>query len=308
MANRLVLHIGTEKTGSTAIQRFLCANRESLSKQGFAVPESLGAIEHRRFPLFFYPPEQRDDLTAIEALDSSTDTNRATKIAGWQQDFDQELAHHPHQTWLISSEHIHSRILRSNTSMSQLQAFIKARFHNTLIIVYLREPLSAALSLWSTAVLNGAAEADLPMPDNPYWHHLCCHRRTAEQLASWFPGQFQLRLFTPEAWRDADIIRDFSAAIGFALPADYRAAPQRVNASLSWLSLSLIARLNRLAQLNHLERPERDLVRAIRNSFDHLSPPAARASQKRAYAQAYAASNEWVRQRYFPSRSSLFQS
>lgn len=300
MANRLILHIGTEKTGSTAIQRFLRANRESLSKQGYAVPESLGAIEHRRFPLFFYSPEQRDDLTVLEALDSDTDGDRAARIARWQHDFDQELVRHSDQTWLISSEHIHSRILRNNSAMAQLLAFTKARFDNILIIAYLREPLSAALSLWSTAVLNGAAEADLPMPDNPYWDHLCCHRFTAEQLASWFPGQFQLRLFTPEDWKDADIIQDFSAAAGFALPADYRAAPQRANTSLSWFSLSLIARLNRQ------ERPSRDLVRAIRDSFDHLSPPAARAWQKRVYRQAYTASNEWVRQRYFPTRSTLF--
>jgi len=301
MAARLILHIGTEKTGSTAIQRFLSSQRDWLSLQGYGVPRSLGAIEHRRFSLFFYQPDQEDDLTHTEGLDQLSPEERNAAITLWQQELDDEITQAPDHSWIISSEHIHSRILHSESCMAKMSDFVNNRFDNVLVIIYLREPLNAALSLWSTAVLNGAALANLPLPDNEYWHRLCCHRATTDQLEKWFPGNFQPRLFTPENWIDGDVIRDFSSATGIDLPLDYQTSPHRANTSLSWLSLSLIARLNQEG------RPSRDLVRAIRESFDHLPSPTASTLQKRAYDKAYAASNEWVRQHYFPSSACLFE-
>lgn len=301
MAARLILHIGTEKTGSTAIQRFLNTRRDWLWQQGCAVPRTLGPIEHRRFPLFFYQTDQRDDLTSSAGLDPQPDEERSARIAGWQREFEDELSEDPDRTWILSSEHIHSRILHRDSCMSLLSTFANSHFDDICVLVYLREPLSAALSLWSTAVLNGAPLHDLPMPEDEYWNRLCCHRSTLERLERWFPGHFQPRLFTPEQWKDGDIIQDFAEATGIALPADYRAEPQRANASLSWLSLALIARLNREG------RPARDLVKAIRESFDHLPAPTARTWQRRAYAEAYAESNAWMHHRYFPAQASLFE-
>ena len=43
----LILHIGTEKTGTTSIQEFLAINRAALAEQGLHVPEFLGARSHR---------------------------------------------------------------------------------------------------------------------------------------------------------------------------------------------------------------------------------------------------------------------
>ena len=37
---KLILHIGTEKTGTSTIQKFLGTNRTFLSEQGFEVPIS----------------------------------------------------------------------------------------------------------------------------------------------------------------------------------------------------------------------------------------------------------------------------
>lgn len=300
MASQLILHIGTEKTGSTAIQCFLARQRQWLSLQGYRVPQSLGAVEHRRFALLFYQLDQADDLTQKEGLDDLSAKDRAETVKRWEDALDHELSQAPNRQWIISSEHIHSRLLHRHSCMEKLANFLGSRFDKVTILVYLREPLSAALSLWSTAVLNGAALADMPLPDNEYWYRLCCHYSTLKHLQTWFPDQFQPRLFSPEQWIEGDVIRDFCQATGLDLPPGYQSSCQRANSSLSWLSLRLVARLNQQG------RPSRDLVKAIRESFDHLSSPVANSLQKRAYERAFAASNEWVRSQYFPSKPYLF--
>ena len=41
LKNTLLLHIGTPKTGTTALQKFLAENSEELKKQGWDVPDML---------------------------------------------------------------------------------------------------------------------------------------------------------------------------------------------------------------------------------------------------------------------------
>lgn len=38
MANCLILHIGSPKTGTTGVQNFLCDNESLLQEQGFSYP------------------------------------------------------------------------------------------------------------------------------------------------------------------------------------------------------------------------------------------------------------------------------
>ena len=44
---RLLLHIGSQKTGTTSIQQFLARNRSILSERGFYVPDYVGGANHR---------------------------------------------------------------------------------------------------------------------------------------------------------------------------------------------------------------------------------------------------------------------
>src|SRR5690606_40699353 len=41
--DRIVLHIGTEKTGTSSIQHFLSKNRAALAAEGFVYPQFTGA-------------------------------------------------------------------------------------------------------------------------------------------------------------------------------------------------------------------------------------------------------------------------
>lgn len=184
--------------------------------------------------------------------------------------------------------------------MIALLTFMEQHFENFTVITYLREPIKAAMSLWSTAVLNGAPLSALPPPENPYWARLCNHQATVNRLEHWFHGHFLLRLYTPEQWVNSDVIQDFAAAVGISLPSFSHPPERRVNQTLSWLSLALIASLNRKG------KPAKELVGAIREAFDHHPPPRATAQQRAAYAAAFGESNAWLHRHYFPDRSELF--
>jgi hypothetical protein len=300
MATRVILHIGTEKTGSTAIQRYLSSERAQLAKHGVAVPTSLGQAEHVRFPLLFYDADQHDDLTLGQGLNALTPSQRQFQLQRWKTEFAEELATAPQDTWIISSEHIHSRLLHNDASMASLVSFVERHFDEITVITYLREPLEAAVSLWSTAVLNGAALSTLPPPETPYWARLCNHRATVERLERWFSGRFLLRLYTPAHWLGGDVVHDFANAVGISVSPSTAASQPRLNSTLSWLSLALIARLNSNG------KPSRTLVSAIREAFDHYPPPRATAQQRAAYAKTFAESNAWLFRHYFPDRSALF--
>ncbi|NBO66447.1 MAG: hypothetical protein EBU88_16655, partial [Acidobacteria bacterium] len=58
---RLILHIGTEKTGSTSIQTFLSLNHRRLAANGIGVPTCLGTPLHFRLQLMAHDDDVNDD-------------------------------------------------------------------------------------------------------------------------------------------------------------------------------------------------------------------------------------------------------
>ena len=57
----LTLHIGTEKTGSSSIQKFLKTNQKLLSESGTEIPKTLGDGIHYKLHLLANSDEFHDD-------------------------------------------------------------------------------------------------------------------------------------------------------------------------------------------------------------------------------------------------------
>ena len=53
----IVLHIGSGKTGTTSIQRFLAQNRARLAELGLLYPQTPGRSRHYRLSLFIQPDD-----------------------------------------------------------------------------------------------------------------------------------------------------------------------------------------------------------------------------------------------------------
>ena len=158
---RLVLHIGTEKTGTTSIQHFLHANREGLARDGWLLPLSLGEPDQRRLAVICNDETFTDAYMRRNAL--VTPEARATACARWTTAFEREIQASAAPNVVISSEHLSSRLF-TDSEMERLRNFLTPWFDPIDVVVVLRDPVDAALSLLSTQVQVGDPNGSLPEP------------------------------------------------------------------------------------------------------------------------------------------------
>ena len=302
MAPRLLLHIGTEKTGTTAWQAWLARQREPLDQLGYALPSSLGPTNHRKLPTSCFDLDRIDDLVIRSGLSPATPAERQRTYAAWQQDFAAEVRQRPQHTWLVSSEHCSSR-LTSPSELVRLQRCLAALFAEITVLLVIREPMQTAISAWSTLVLNGGYPLeDLPPPDHPLLADRCDHRALVQRWQPRFP---LLQLHTYQR----DVVQLLSRASGLpALPVE--ADPQQQhNSSLPHQAIVAIARLNRELPVYRGARlnPEREQrIGAIVEA--HAGEPGfvPSAEQREQFKAHFAASSDWIQRRFFPERSRLF--
>jgi hypothetical protein len=150
---KLTLHIGTEKTGTTSLQVWLAENRSALRERGVVYPTSLGQFAHRDLAIYAMNADNPDDGFRQRNL-SSPDAHRAFR-ASLRDDFAREYdANAGASHWLISSEHLHSR-LPTVESVERVRQFFADRFEAIEILVHLRPQIDVAVSLASTAARVG---------------------------------------------------------------------------------------------------------------------------------------------------------
>ena len=70
---KCILHIGTEKTGTTSLQAFLNLNREILAEQGYLFTKSTGLQNNRSLPVAAYNADRRDDFTRLHRIYNDED-------------------------------------------------------------------------------------------------------------------------------------------------------------------------------------------------------------------------------------------
>jgi hypothetical protein len=302
---RLILHIGTEKTGTSSIQRFLSRNRRQLLEQGVGLPLCLAdaAGNHSWLPLLAYADTRQDDLTE-QWLAPRLD--RDGQIAAKRQALRQEVLNSRAQTWILSSEHLQSR-LTSGEEILRLRELLEELFDTITLLLYLRQPLATAVSLWSTAVQCGHPFRDLPAPSTPYWHNLCNHRATIQRWRAGFPGHdLQVRLFQRGDLLDGDVVADFCAVAGIC-PEPHWARPRQANTTLSHRGIQLCAFLNSRLGPPPGGRPSLPL-RLIAKGTALLPRYRPSRGEALAYAEAFGPSDDWVRDNYFPERPQLWAS
>ena len=307
----LVLHIGTEKTGTTTIQNFLKANRDQLRRQSVYVSKDLmiPSGNQRWLAALAYNATRIDELISTQGYRSKAerDQDMVNRYERLKQEI--EASTSDCKRWIISSEHLQSR-LTTDEEIHQLYQLLKELFNKITIVLYIRNPVDTAISLLSMFCVYGDVLEQLPEPSQRHVDLICNHARILEQWQKNFPKtKIKLRLFEKDRLNEGDLIKDFCGQARITPGADWNLKAQHSNERLTLKGMRYLHHLNgRFPPLVHGNKnPERGNLAAYVHNFTKQEEPfRITLEQKQAYEQHYAESNETIRGRYFPNQSTLW--
>lgn len=296
-----ILHIGTEKTGSTSIQNVMAALREQLPLHGFAYPRSPGSRNHTRLALFAGDEKRTKAMARREKRIHGDDS-----VGDWLPDqLATEIEALPADvhTVVFSNEHCHSRLTDAE-SVERLKALLDAFFDRYRVVVYLRRQDELAVSRYSTMLRTGGFTREvLPMHLTTmlYFQYDALLDRWGQVF-----GRDNLvpRLFGREHFVEGDLMRDFFAVCGLpplAIPEDSATR----NPSLIPAAQEFLLRFNQQYQrAKDLGRPAwvGEFMNAEFAGPSRLPPRA----DAMAFCAAFDAGNERIRSEFFPQRQTLF--
>ncbi|WP_112323400.1 hypothetical protein [Oceanibium sediminis] len=147
---KLLLHIGTEKTGSTAFQEWAQANRRALLAQGVWLAQSLGVPNHRALSVMARTADEVEDGFAKFGVNSPRDhaAFRALRSAALRDEVAAARASGA-TVFLITSEHCHSR-MKTQAAVDFAAGLLRPFFASIEIVCFLRPQADMGLSLGST--------------------------------------------------------------------------------------------------------------------------------------------------------------
>ena len=292
---RAIIHIGTGKTGTTSIQRLLCANHALLRAQDCLYP----ALGHGR------RLENHNPLTMHLAFGVPMDPLPQLR---------QELTASGCGRLLLSSEFM-SEHLHTPELIRRLQHLLQQLgCRHFSIVVYLREPGALFASLCSQWVRGGRLECRhlLPPQQNPrFCAILDCRGIVRRWLEVFGREALTVRLFEPRSFAGGDLLHDAISAFGLKWDERF-VTPPRVNEGLNLLEMQLLRVINHL-QGGHAGTPgtpKGRLFEVLHRHAGALDGPQLRFVPPQHIVQAWrewaAEGNEWVCREFFPGRPTLF--
>lgn len=236
----LFLHIGTEKTGTTSVQKFLRSNREFLARHAVLYPESPGSQNHTGLAVAAQDADKTGPLRKASGV-VGTDAvlrHRAEMMAGLKA----ELAQRRFGKAIMSGEHC-SSLLGEDDEVRWLKDQLGPLFDRIRIVVYLRRQDDFLLSLYSTAVKSGAT-FPIRVPQEKALKARYDHWGLVERWARVFGRENMIvRRFERAGLKNGDIVDDFLDAVGVDPGMGFE-RPDDVNESLDAETLEFLRLFN----------------------------------------------------------------
>lgn len=307
---KAIIHIGTQKTGTTTIQSFLALNRAALSTQGIRFePFSPRRIAQMELGLTGIV-RAGGVLEAASKLYDMGIKGRASQAA-FVDRFEASLRDGarswPEHTYLASSEQIHAW-LYNPARVTALHAVLTRHFEQVRYVVYYRPQDEFMLSTYSEAIRRGEI-LTLDQHIDTQLNRMNFHRRAKMWASVVGRENLSVRLFDKGALHNGDLLDDFCAVTG--VDRAPLATPPHKNLSLSAEEIDLCLRLGRRtpARLRSGHpNPLYLLLKAIGQR--RLPRPGTRVSlseaQRARILAANAEGNEKLRAAFFPDRETLF--
>ena len=225
-----ILHLGSEKTGTSSVQKYFGARRAELLEKGFWYPRA------------FCNPDAHVHLRLSDAAIDGNLTQDAIEVGL----FERELGVAQKANFkaaIFSSEFFHSE-MRDNRSVSYLKEFLSQYFGEFQLHYYARRQDQMLASMHSTAVKGGwTTSHDAMSVYESKGHHYFDHSAVCNLWAGEFGAEnMRCRVYERDKLVNGDIVEDLTAAIGIKLTGD--TPLQQANESLSLETLCALLLLN----------------------------------------------------------------
>lgn len=250
---KILLHVGMAKSGSTALQHAFRRDAANLARQGVLYPEVKSSKVSHKF-LAFRLCEDHELPGHFRNLHGGSE---ARKQACFERDWaaiKSQIARQRPHTLLLSSEHLFYGFGRGRGG--ELQALLAELSPCIEVVAYVRQPSAYYLSE-TQQVIKGSARLPAPAP--------VAYRDVLVQCASLFQ-EVHVRPFERSLLQAGDVVTDFYTHFlpGVSLPGSVR--KHVVNETLSAESMAL---LQDYLRLNH---PGRDRMKPldIRRLIDYV--------------------------------------
>jgi len=302
----LVLHIGTEKTGTTAIQEFLRLNAKRYTDKGVIIPGYLGWSNHSLFTCCFYSSQRKDEISLMHGMNDIEARSRIRDETLTR--LKDQVSGSTSAKFIISSEHLHSR-LTDELEIESLFEFASPLFNSVEVLLYIRKPIDTAVSSWSTSVKSGSCSTSLPNPSNPYIHNLCMHKESIMRWSKYFgESNVHVRLFRKDVFFRNDLICDFAASCGIDFP-DNMILPPKVNEKLGFDGILFLSEINKQVPAvldDRINPARRNLCSYFEQHFSRSPSYIPSINEVVEYSEYYRHSDQWVKRKYFNHLDSLW--
>jgi hypothetical protein len=259
---RLILHIGTVKTGTSSIQESLGRAREDLLKYKIHYP-GIQPYNH----IFSFPPIFVDDTGKIDWFRRRLQPfeDESTKIQGYARDWRREFtACSRDHDFIISAEHLSSGFF-DEAAVKRVREFVEPYFEEVTVIAYVRHYDSWITSEVQQMIKNGHAPGSISEMVQKLQNcpPVMSYQKSLQKWVNVFGRQsIVVRPFNPRSFYHQNLLADFFHAC--SLPADDISIPEiRANESLSGHAIVFLHKYNQTYPIfvNGSINPNRGLIK-----------------------------------------------
>ena len=307
---KAIIHIGTQKTGTTTIQSFLDLNRAALSSQGIRyepfTPRNIAQME-LGLAAIVRAGETLEVMGKRRAIGVKGRDSQRAFVDRLEARLRTGVAQWPEHSFVASSEQIHAWCY-SPARVAALHDFLTGIFDSVRYVVYYRRQEDFMLSTYSETIRRGEMQT-LDEHIDTMIDKMNFNRRVRMWTDVVGAGNLTVRLFDPALMPNRDLLDDFCAQTG--IDRGPLQTPPRKNESLSVEEIALYRHLNRRVPMMLPSGAVNPLfVLLVRLLRRRLPSPGTRvqlteAQRSRIRAQN-ADANERLRKRNFPELTTLF--
>lgn len=194
---KLLLHIGSSKTGTTSIQNFFVSNADKLLEKGILYPVknsvaanhillAAGFVRHNSIPI----PHSRIYQENFDKYKSD--------FIRFKKALDKDIKNFKPKLLVLSAEQLFRDF--SRVSAIQFSDFLRPYFNEIEVVAYVRDPVSDYTSRAAQQIRTGKLMRTPAVRDV---------RSVLEYYESQFPGCVRVNAFDREKLFDGDVVADF---------------------------------------------------------------------------------------------------